>query len=74
LSGLGRAREAMNTFARVRSTWPTSPFAEDALVRQTEAAAKLGDRAAAARLAEQYDREYPKGRRRAEVRRYAGLE
>jgi transmembrane sensor len=74
LSGLGRAREAMNTFARVRSTWPASPFAEDALVRQTEAAAKLGDRAAAARLAEQYDREYPKGRRRAEVRRHAGLE
>jgi transmembrane sensor len=74
LSGLGRAREAMNTFARVRSSWPASPFAEDALVRQAEAAAKLGDRAAAARLAEQYDREYPKGRRRAEVRRYAGLE
>jgi transmembrane sensor len=74
LSGLGRAREAMNTFARVRSTWPASPFGEDALVRQTEAAAQLGDRGAAARLAEQYDREYPKGRRRAEVRRYAGLE
>jgi len=74
LSGLGRAREAMSTFASMRSTWPASPFGEDALVRQTEAAAKLGDRGAAARLAEQYDREYPKGRRRAEVRRYAGLE
>jgi transmembrane sensor len=74
LSGLGRTREAMNTFGRVRSAWPASPFGEDALVRQAEAAAKLGDRAAAARLAEQYDREYPKGRRRAEVRRYAGLE
>jgi hypothetical protein len=43
-------------------------------VRQAEAAAKLGDRGAAARLAERYDREYPSGRRRAEVRRYAGLE
>ena len=74
LSGLGSTREAMNTFARVRSTWPASPFGEDALVRQTEAAEKLGDRGAAARLAEQYDREYPQGRRRAEVRRYAGLE
>jgi transmembrane sensor len=74
LSGLGRTREAMNTFGRVRSAWPASPFGEDALVRQAEAAAKLGDRVAAARLAEQYDREYPKGRRRAEVRRYAGLE
>jgi transmembrane sensor len=73
-SGLGRAREAMNMFARVRSTWPASHFGEDALVRQAEAAAKLGERETAARLAEQYDREYPKGRRRAEVRRYAGLE
>jgi transmembrane sensor len=74
LSGLGRAREAMNTFASVRSTWPGSPFGEDALVRQAEAAAKLGDRGAAARLAEQYDREYPSGRRRTELRGYAGLE
>lgn len=74
LSGLGRAREAMNTFASVRSSWPGSPFGEDALVRQAEAAAKLGERGAALRLAEQYDREYPKGRRRAEVRGYAGLE
>lgn len=74
LSGLGRTREAMNTFGRVRSAWPGSPLGEDALVRQAEAAAKLGDRPAAARLAAQYDREYPKGRRRAEVRGFAGLE
>jgi len=74
LSGLGRTREAMTTFGRVHSDWPRSPLAEDALVRQAEAAAALGDDAATRGLAAQYDRDYPNGRRRAEVRRYAGLE
>jgi transmembrane sensor len=74
LSGLGRTREAMNLFARVRSQWPNSPLSEDALLRQAEAAAKLGDRESLARIAAQYDRDYPNGRRRAEVRRYAQLE
>ncbi len=36
--------------------------------------AQLGDFAGAARFASQYDREYPQGRRRAEVRRFARLE
>ena len=74
LSGLGRAREAMTTFGRVHTDWPRSPLAEDALVRQTEAASQLGDAAAARNLAAQYDRDHPNGRRRAEVHRYAGLE
>ena len=74
LSGLGRTREAMTTFGRVHSDWPRSPLAEDALVRQAEAASEIGDDAAARRLAAQYDRDHPNGRRRAEVRRYAGLE
>jgi transmembrane sensor len=74
LSGLGRTREAMAQFARVRTGWPRSPLAEDALVREAEAAAALGDRAAAARVAAAYDRAYPDGRRSAEVHRYAGLE
>jgi transmembrane sensor len=74
LSGLGRTREAMNLFARVRSQWPNSPLGEDALLRQAEAASKLGDSASLARIAAQYDRDYPNGRRRAEVRRYAQLE
>jgi transmembrane sensor len=74
LSGLGRAREAMAQFARVRAGWPRSPLAEDALVREAETAAALGDVAAAVRLAGEYDRGYPDGRRRAEVRRYARLE
>jgi transmembrane sensor len=74
LSGLGRTLEAMNVFGKVRSAWPTSSLAEDALLRQAEAASKLGDVAAAVRLAEQYDRDNPNGRRRAEVRRYARLE
>lgn len=74
LGGLGRTREAMSMFGRVRSSWPSSALAEDALLRQAEAASKLGERVTAVRLAEQYDRDYPKGRRRAEVRRYAHLE
>ena len=74
LSGLGRTRDAMAQFARVRAGWPRSPLAEDALVREAEAAAALGDVAAAVRLAAEYDRGYPAGRRRSEVRRYARLE
>jgi TolA-binding protein len=74
LSGLGRTREAMNMFARVQSAWPHSALAEDALLRQAEAASELGDASAARRIAEQYDKSYPNGRRRAEVRRYARLE
>jgi transmembrane sensor len=74
LSGLGRTDEAMSMFGRVRSAWPKSPLAEDALLRQAEAASQLGDVGGARRIAEQYDRDYPNGRRRAEVRRYARLE
>jgi transmembrane sensor len=74
LSGLGRTREAMASFARVRNAWPQSPLAEDALVREAEAAAALGDLATAAGLAAQYDRSYPDGRRRAEVRRHARID
>jgi transmembrane sensor len=74
LSGLGRTKEAMSMFGRVRSDWPGNPLAEDALVRQAEAAGALGDIAAARRLAGEYERDYPNGQRRAEVRRYARLE
>jgi transmembrane sensor len=74
LSGLGRTEEAMNMFGRVQSSWPKSALAEDALLRQAEAASQLGDIGAARRIAEQYDRAYPNGRRRSEVRRHARLE
>jgi transmembrane sensor len=74
LLGLGRTQEAMSMFGRVRSSWPQSPLAEDALLRQAEAASQMGDLATARRIAEQYDRDYPNGRRRAEARRYARLE
>jgi len=74
LSGLGRTQEAMTMFGRVRSSWPESPLAEDALLRQAEASSQMGDLATARRVAEQYDRDYPNGRRRSEVRRYARLE
>jgi hypothetical protein len=74
LMGLGRAREAEQAFARVRSRWPQSPLAEDALVRQIEAAARSGDLDRARKLADEYDHAYPQGRRRSEARRHAGLE
>jgi transmembrane sensor len=74
LSGLGRTRDAMAMFARVHGSWPRSPLAEDALVREAEAASALGDVAAAARLAAMYDRAYPNGHRSAEIRRHARLE
>jgi TolA-binding protein len=61
-------------FARVRADWRGNPLAEDALVREAEAAATLGDWDAARRLAGEYERDYPNGRRRAEVRRHARLE
>jgi transmembrane sensor len=74
LSGLGRTREALNMFGRVRSDWANSPLSEEALLRQAEAASRLGEIGTAVRLAEEYDRVYPQGRRRAEVRRFARLE
>jgi transmembrane sensor len=74
LSGLGRTREALNMFGRVRSAWANSPLAEEALLRQAEAASRLGELGTAVRLAEEYDRFYPRGSRRAEVRRFARLE
>jgi transmembrane sensor len=74
LSGLGRTKEAMRMFGRVRRDWPGNSLAEDALVREAEAAATLGDGDAARRLADEYERDYPNGRRLAEVRRRARLE
>jgi len=74
LLGLGRAVEAEQAFAQVRRRWPNSPLAEDALVRQIEAAARAGDLKAAQKLAEEYDQAYPQGRRRSEARRHAGIE
>lgn len=71
LTSLGRTREAMDMFARVRRDWPGNPLVEDALVRQAQAAAKLGDGATARRLAEEYERDYPRGRRSAELRGHA---
>ncbi|MFZ5891202.1 MAG: hypothetical protein ACOY0T_09130 [Myxococcota bacterium] len=35
-------------FERLRSAWPKSSLAEDALIRQAEASAQLGDSAGAA--------------------------
>jgi transmembrane sensor len=68
LTRLGRTQEALDMFARVRREWPGNPLVEDALVRQVQAAVRLGDQATARRLADEYERDYPGGRRGAEVR------
>ena len=71
LERLGKPRLAARAFEQVRRLAPGGPLAEDALARKVEALARSGARSQAARLAEQYFREYPKGRRRPLVERYA---
>jgi transmembrane sensor len=73
LMGLGRIDAAISAFARARSLAPSGPLAEDALVRQVEAASRAGKRDLAQKLAAQYERNYPNGRRLQSVRGYAGL-
>jgi transmembrane sensor len=73
LMGLGRADAAIAAFAKARSLAPRGPLAEDALVRQVEAASRTGNTTLAKKLATQYERSYPNGRKRDIVRGYAGI-
>lgn len=68
LSRLGDAEGAAEAFALNRSLSPGGDFAEDALVREFEMAAAARDLATARRLRVQYDKEYPEGRHRDELR------
>jgi outer membrane protein assembly factor BamD (BamD/ComL family) len=71
LEKLGDAEGARQAFSTYRSLSPTGEFAEDALVRQLKNAISAGDRVAAKRLVTQYQADFPEGRRRAEVARWA---
>jgi transmembrane sensor len=71
--GLGRHDRAEQLFAMAGGMAPQGQLAEDALVRQISAAARAGDRVEARRLAREYLRRFPNGRRQAEVKKQAGL-
>jgi hypothetical protein len=59
-------------FAMSRALSPKGDFAEDALVLQIKAAAAQGNVELAKKLSEQYEKDYPKGRRIDEVRALVG--
>lgn len=73
LGQLGSPGEAARAFAQVRNLAPGGPLAEDAMAREVEAWARVGDKGRARQLAEQYLKRYPNGRRTAVVKAQAGL-
>ncbi len=73
LDELGRPRDAGPAFALSRQLAPRGDLVEDAWAREVESLFRSGDRAAARRLAEQYLKLFPSGRRAAFVRRHGGL-
>ena len=72
LDELGRPREAVEAFARVRSSG--GPLAEDALAREVEALSRAGDVTRSREQALLYRRLYPNGRRAKAVSRFGGLD
>jgi len=74
LEELGQPRAAADAFAEARALAPEGPLAEDALAREVEAWSRAGDAAQAQKRAQDYEAQYPNGRRRRAVRRYGGLE
>jgi len=72
LDELGRPSEAVEAFARVRSSG--GPLAEDALAREVEALARAGDVTRSREQALLYRRLYPNGRRAKAVSRFGGLD
>jgi transmembrane sensor len=72
LDELGRPSEAVEAFARVRSSG--GPLAEDALAREVEALSRAGDVTRSREQALLYRRLYPNGRRAKAVSRFGGLD
>jgi TolA-binding protein len=68
LDKMGNRSGAAEAFANYRRLSPTGDLAEDALARQVDVAIERGDFEAARRLADQYAKDFPKGRRLAEFR------
>lgn len=63
LEAMGDRAGAQKAFAAYRSLSPKGDFAEDALARQVEAATEHGDLELAKKLLEQYEKDFPSGRR-----------
>ncbi len=68
LEASGDRAGAQKAFAAYRSLSPKGDFAEDALVRQVEAATEQGDLELARKLLEQYEKDFPTGRRLRELK------
>jgi TolA-binding protein len=64
----GDPNRAAQAFAMYRALSPQGDFAQDALARQFEVAADQGNLEDARRLAEQYERDFPEGTRRDDIR------
>jgi hypothetical protein len=67
LEKAGDKAGALRAFADYRALSPEGDFAEDALVREMKDAAERGDEARLKELAAQYERDFPEGRRSADV-------
>jgi len=74
LDDLGRPRPAAQAFATALRLAPHGALAQDALAREVEAWSHAGESALAHERAEQYLKEFPKGRRAAAVRQFGGVE
>ncbi|MCA9600085.1 MAG: tetratricopeptide repeat protein [Myxococcales bacterium] len=76
LERAGDRAGAAKAYAAYRALSPKGDFAEDALARQVEAAVQAGNLESARKLAQQYEKDFPKGRRlrdiRAQVAKLAG--
>jgi hypothetical protein len=64
----GDREGAAQAFGLYRSLSPKGEFAEDALARQVEVAVEQGNLEQAQKLADQYGKDFPNGRRLAEIR------
>jgi transmembrane sensor len=71
---LGRPREAAIAFAEARKLGKGGALAEDALAREVEGWSRAGEATLARQRALEYVERYPKGRRRAAVKRLGELE
>jgi len=74
LLNLGRAAEGAAAFERALALGAQGSLRENALARAVESRGRAGDGARAASLAQDYVREYPRGRWLASVRAYGGLD
>jgi outer membrane protein assembly factor BamD (BamD/ComL family) len=68
MNQLGQSAAAARAFALVRQLAPAGALVEDALAREAEALEQAGQHAAARRLAEDYLKQYPSGRRSEKLR------